>query len=95
MRQARLADVGEAGQARLEAASLALTTRGEAARVERRYLEAAGATLGGGPDDAAPTPALPFEIHDPAAREVAAGAHAALVTLRRVWLGGGPKAGTR
>ncbi len=84
-RQTRLVEVGEAGQARLAGTSLALATRGEAARVERRYLEAAGASVDG---EASEVHVLPFEIADPAARDVATGAHAALVALRRAWIGG-------
>ncbi len=82
-RQTRLVEVGERGQARLSAAPVPLATRGEAARVERRYLEAAGARVGG---EAAEAHVLPFEVASPAAREVALGAHAALVALRRAWL---------
>ena len=87
-RQTRLKEVGVAGQARLAAAEVPLGTRGVAAELERRYLEGAGARIAGDALAPAPTPhALPFEVEDPAARDVALGAHAALATLRRVWLG--------
>lgn len=86
-RQTRLAEVGEAGQARLAERAIARATSGEAGAIEARYLEAAGARIA----DAEPSGAehlLPFAVRDPAAREVARGAHAALVALRRVWIGG-------
>jgi hypothetical protein len=89
-RQTRLAEVGEAGQLRLSKAPLALATSGEAAWIERRYLEAAGATVREAAGER-PAPALPFAVRDPAARDVAAGAHAALAALRSVWLGGPAK----
>jgi hypothetical protein len=88
-RQTRLPEIGRAGQARLEAAEIALRTRGEAAWIERSYLEAAGAGRVAPMEDGAAEHALPFEVRDPAAREIARGAHAALASLRRVWLGGG------
>jgi hypothetical protein len=90
-RQTRLAEVGEAGQLRLAAAPIALATHGEAARVERLYLEAAGAVVREGTDSLDAADRLPFDVRDPAAREIALGAHAALASLRRVWLGGGAK----
>jgi hypothetical protein len=82
-RQERLSEVGAAGQARLSAATIALRTTGEAAEIERRYLEAAGAgRVVEGEDDHA----LPFEVRDDHAREVARGAHAALAALRAIWI---------
>jgi hypothetical protein len=91
-RQVRLAEVGEAGQARLAAAAIELKTRGDAAEIERRYLEAAGAGRVV-PRSAEDAHALPFEVRDPAAHDVARGAHAALESLRLFWLGadGGKK----
>jgi hypothetical protein len=84
-RQVRLAEVGEAGQARLAGATIELRTRGEAAEIERRYLEAAGVgRVVERSEDG--EPALPFEVRDDAAREVARGAHAALASLRATWL---------
>ena len=82
-RQTRLPEVGAEGQARLERTEIELSTRGAAAQIERAYLEAAGARVreGGGEG-----PALPIEVRDPAARDVALGAYAALCALRRVWL---------
>jgi hypothetical protein len=82
-RQERLAEVGEAGQARLAETTVTLHTRGAASEIERRYLEAAGAGRVIEGDEDRP---LPFEVRDEAAREVARGAHAALASLRAVWL---------
>jgi hypothetical protein len=82
-RQVRLAEVGEEGQERLADATIELRTREGAAAIERRYLEAAGAgrvVQGKGEHT------LPFDVRDEAAREVALGAHAALASLRAVWL---------
>jgi hypothetical protein len=83
-RQVRLAEVGAAGQARLEAtvAHLASADVGCAHAVERAYLERAGVTV-------SPSPSLPalstewLEELAPSAREVATGAYAALMTMRR------------
>ena len=86
-RQTRLHEVGEAGQARLAAATIALRTTGAAAQIERRYLVAAGAVHVVSSASGRSTP-LPFSFESEAAREVACGAHAALAALRELWLGG-------
>jgi len=93
-RQMRLAEVGDAGQLRLSAAAILLATTGDAAWIERRYLEAAGATVRDEVGARSPH-ALPFEVRDPAARDVAAGAYAALASLRSVWLAGETSKGPR
>jgi hypothetical protein len=88
-RQTRLPEVGRAGQAHLEAAVIQLATRGDASDIERRYLEAAGVKRVEPLAQSSPVHLLPFEVRDPAVREVARGAHAALAALRRVWIKGG------
>jgi hypothetical protein len=86
-RQSRLVEVGDAGQARLAAATVVLRSRGDEARaIERRYLEGAGAGRVVVCAEDAGEHVLPFEVRDPAAREIARGAHAALASLREVWL---------
>lgn len=83
-RQVRLAEVGEAGQERLLRASVELQSRGASGTFERKYLEGAGVTVSGagsGGTTAAPTWA---EALDPAARDVAAGAYAALRTIKAI-----------
>ena len=82
VRQRTLAAVGDAGQARIEAAQYAASESGPAAAVERRYLERAGARDFSAP---APAPAFPHTaaFRDRAARDFAAGAWRALVQLRR------------
>jgi hypothetical protein len=86
-RQVRLAEVGEEGQARLFAAVVGLSCTGLAARVEARYLRGAGVgvddTLAAGD---ATAPAW-LEGLSPGAREVAAGAHAALGAVRGILRG--------
>lgn len=83
-RQIRLADVGEAGQARLSAAEVALVTTGFARSIEERYVRGAGmhvrteARQRGGP---APEVTMLGLRHGPA-REVAEGALSALVAFR-------------
>ncbi|MFO0741291.1 MAG: hypothetical protein U0270_35675 [Labilithrix sp.] len=88
-RQIRLVDVGEAGQARLEAARVAPRTEGFARSVEETYLRAAGVGLGPGAPAAGST-APDLGLRHAAAREVADGAYAALVAMRRVLGVGGP-----
>lgn len=85
VRQARLAEVGEAGQARLEAALVPCIMHGFAAKVERTYLERSGVGVSDGPepDEDAAQPEWLAAL-DPAAREVAGGAHAALTAIRAI-----------
>ncbi|MBX3230241.1 MAG: hypothetical protein KIT84_24585 [Labilithrix sp.] len=79
-RQVRLADVGAAGQARIEATRTGLATHGFARAIEERYLRAAGAQV----EDAPAAAAIPdLGLRHDAARDVAAGAYAALLVLRR------------
>jgi hypothetical protein len=90
IRQAKLAEVGEAGQAKLEAARVSCRMHGFAAAVERTYLERSGVGVPNEPPDeggevGAPTaePAWLGEL-DPSAREVAAGAWSALAAVRSI-----------
>ena len=76
-RQMRLAEIGAAGQEKLAAADVAVA-RGFAGWVAARYLEGAGVRTHAGDFDAADTR---FDDLDPAAREVALGAHAAAVAI--------------
>jgi len=90
-RQTRLPEIGRAGQARLEATVIDLATRGEAAVIEAAYVRAGGAAGVRPLAEGAAEHALPFDVRDPAARDVATGAHAALAAMRLVWLApGGP-----
>jgi hypothetical protein len=82
VRQRTLAAVGDAGQQRIEAATYATRGTGDAATVERSYLERAGAR------HFSPAPELPPFVHaavfvSPAARDYAEGAWRALAQLRR------------
>jgi molybdopterin/thiamine biosynthesis adenylyltransferase len=80
-RQTILAEVGEAGQARIHAARAVVRTRGLAAEIAERYLVAAGfgeVRVSDEPDAVA----LPFEARDASARAVAEGAYRALVLFR-------------
>ena len=86
-RQIRLKDVGEAGQARLAAASIAPRTTGFARTIEETYLRAAGVGVSSTAAPAEETPA-DLSLRHAAAREVADGAHAALVAMRSVLLEG-------
>lgn len=80
-RQMRLQEIGEAGQTRLCAAAVALTTRGFARTVEERYVRGAGMAVVDRPsNDPSPTPAL--DLRHEAAREVGEGAFAALAAIR-------------
>jgi hypothetical protein len=96
-RQARLVEVGETGQARLEHAFVMHASRtggALAARVERRYLRGAGLQVN--PDEAhvaleedlAPG-SLPAWLGalEPGARDVGAGALSALSVIRAVLAG--------
>lgn len=81
-RQARLPEIGEAGQLRLLGSVHAVRGAGLAAEVEARYARAAGfgrVDAGCGAPD--PEPAWIRELH-PGAREVALGAHRALSAIR-------------
>lgn len=83
-RQIRLADVGEAGQAKLCAAKVGLMTQGEARDIEECYLRLAG--VGITEDVQAETsPALDFR--HPVARAIGGGAFAALASIRKILLG--------
>ncbi|HVH46580.1 MAG TPA: hypothetical protein VM925_29770 [Labilithrix sp.] len=83
-RQMRLAEIGEAGQAKLCAASVELGSGGFAKTVEERYARGAGMSVAapGGGRSAVAVDALGLR-HD-AAREVAEGALSALVSFRAV-----------
>lgn len=95
-RQIRLPEVGEEGQARLEASEVVLGGAGDAREIEATYLRAAGVKVREAhPNASARTraKAMPEEktstdavkalgIRDPAAREVAEGAMRALVAMR-------------
>lgn len=79
-RQTILAEVGEAGQARIASARAVVHARGLAADVAARYLVAAGfADVRAG--DPQPI-AVPFDTRDAAAGAVAEGAYRALVLFR-------------
>jgi hypothetical protein len=89
-RQVRLAEVGEAGQAKLSRAAVRVPASGLAAAVEARYLTGAGvAVVGDETAVAEPAPAWLGSLA-PSAREVALGAHAALVTVRALLSGSDP-----
>jgi len=66
VRQARLAEVGEAGQAKLSAAEVRCTLHGTAGAVERLYLERTGVTVlpaeAGAPAPGAPAPVAPAPV---------------------------------
>lgn len=93
-RQIRLKDVGEAGQAKLLAASFAPRTTGFARTIEETYLRAAGvgvdpSTRGAAAAENVLTRGAPdLGLRHAAARDVADGAYAALVAMRAVLLGG-------
>jgi len=83
-RQSRLAEVGEEGQARLLAAVVQVAGEGTRAAVESRYLTGAGVAVDRAKvATSASDPPWLAALH-PAAREVAAGAHAALDVVRAV-----------
>jgi hypothetical protein len=83
VRQVLLPEIGEAGQQRLLAASAAVAGDGLAHEVASRY--ATGAGFGGLGPGAIDVDALaPADrITDPSARQVLAGARAALAEMRR------------
>jgi hypothetical protein len=95
-RQIRLAEVGEGGQAKLSAASVALRTEGFARGVEEAYLRGAGVGVAGkGSCYRGQDPGLgecdlgrwtsgadALGLRHAAAREVAEGAYAALLAMR-------------
>lgn len=84
VRQRSLAQVGEQGQARIEAASYALPAQASASLgVARAYLERAGARHFTATSRAAPPCPHAAELRHPAARELAEGAWLALGELRR------------
>jgi hypothetical protein len=87
-RQIRLRDVGPEGQARLEAASVALTSTGFAREIEEIYLRSAGVGVETRVGGAQPAD-VGLGLRHPAAREVADGALAALVAIRAALRGGG------
>jgi len=83
-RQVRLAEVGEAGQARLASAHACVHGDGMAADVEARYLRGAGVSVTHAtthPNEDMPGWLLAL---GPGARDVAAGAYAALSVMRAV-----------
>ena len=80
-RQIRLAEVGEAGQAKLLAASPVLVREGFAGEIERRYLEAAGVSrFETGARVTAPKDRL--GLRHPEAIALGEGALQALITLK-------------
>jgi hypothetical protein len=82
-RQIRLREIGEAGQARLAAASVPLRGRGFAREIEATYLRLAGVgQIEEGGSRAQPAPTL--GLRSEAAREVGEGALAALAAIRTV-----------
>jgi hypothetical protein len=81
-RQAILPEIGEAGQARIAAATAVVRARGAAAEIAKRYLVAAG--FGAvHVEEASDAIAPPFDARDASARAVAEGAYRALVELRK------------
>ena len=83
-RQTRLPEIGETGQARLAAATVSARTEGFARSIETAYLRAAGVGRIEEDDTGEVVEVAALGIRDPAAREVAEGALAALVTMRKV-----------
>jgi hypothetical protein len=80
-RQIRLVEVGEAGQARIAAATVGLASSGYAREIEERYLLAAGITpVGDRPPEMS---AEVLGLRNAAAREVGQGAFHALLAFRR------------
>lgn len=84
VRQVLLPEIGEAGQRRIEAASARVAGDGLAHEVASRYALGAGfaAAVPGAVDVEALAPA--DLVQEPHARQVLAGARAALAELRRV-----------
>lgn len=81
LRQILVAEIGEAGQARLVASELALGGAGLAHEIAARYARGAGARVVTGAIDVAAL--APDEVTAPAAREVLAGARAAVAAIAR------------
>lgn len=83
-RQTRLADIGEAGQARLSATKVSPSASGFAADIESRYLAAAGVTVTAARvESSVDASALPdLGLRHAAPREVADGALRALLAIR-------------
>lgn len=82
-RQIRLPEIGEEGQARLAAATVAPSGLGEARTIEATYLRLAG--IGTVRDDevgALDVDVASLGVRDPAARDVAEGALRALAAIR-------------
>ncbi len=77
----RLAEVGAEGQAKIERARV-VVARDASGAIERTYLARAGVQSAevGAHENSDPR----FDSLDPAAREMALGAHAALVTLMKI-----------
>ena len=87
-RQARLAEIGAEGQERLAQAEVSVTSPGIGGEIEALYLLAAGlrnVRLDGARDSG---PFSSFGVVDPAARDFARGAHAALRAVREIVLRG-------
>ena len=84
-RQMIVAEVGEAGQARLERATVALAGEGFAHAVAVAYAERAGIgrCAAGAVDEAALVPAF---VENGAARSMVAGSRAALAAMRAILL---------
>ncbi len=80
-RQVRLAAIGEAGQKKLVAAEV-VVPRGVAGSIEARYLNGAG--VGAVREGDTSIDDERFAELDPAAREVALGAHAAVVAIMKI-----------
>jgi hypothetical protein len=83
-RQVILPEIGEAGQARIEAGS-AVVDAGRSGEIEALYLAGAGVGRIVVADAASASDArgaAPFDVRDEAARDVALGAWRALATLR-------------
>ncbi len=85
LRQVLLPEIGEAGQQRIEASSAAVAGAGLAHEVASRYALGAGfgAVTGGRIDVDALAPGAVVSSGSQAAREVLAGARAALAAMRR------------
>lgn len=88
LRQRLVAEIGEAGQAKIVAARAVVAGNGLAAEVERRYLE--GAAFGAvevEPSGVAPIPAIAASLDaiggDESAQDVILGAARALAQIRR------------
>ncbi|MCL2778575.1 MAG: hypothetical protein FWD73_11270 [Polyangiaceae bacterium] len=93
VRQVRVAEIGEAGQARLAASLVVLQGQGFAREIEEMYLRLAGVPIAplaapsAGADAAnelLPVDASSLGIENAAARDVAAGAWRALVAMRQI-----------